>query len=151
MQLRDQYLWYAKHLDQLIEAGGKVANVSESTSFELGALSSQYLTWSNLEAIAHREVEKAEERLKKILIPQSKALLRAKLSKLESKVPSEARLDSDVLNDPSVSEGARQLVDLKFIESLFKNVRLALLEKREALTSINAKECVELKSYSNAK
>jgi hypothetical protein len=147
MKLRERYLWYAKHVDQLIEDGEKVAKFSGAVTQDLGEQSSQILEWLNLESIAQREVDKAEERLKKILIPQAKALLRSQLAQKEGKTPSEARLDSDVLNDQNVAEGARQVIDLKFIASLFANVRNALSDKKSNLTSINSRDCVELKTY----
>ena len=148
MQLRDKFLWYAAHLDNLVEDGQKIVKIDEdSVSSALALQPSMLLEWLNLESIALYEHRKAERSLEEILIPEARSLLRTQLQQ-KGESHSESRLDKEVYLVPIVSQGAREVADLEYIVSLFKNVRLALQAKKDNLNALNAKQCVEIKSSS---
>lgn len=147
MKLRDIYLWYASHLDNLVEDGNKAVLIDENfISQQLANQPSLLLHWQNLEVLSEYEVNKAERSLEEILIPEARALLRTQLQK-RGESHSESRLDKEVYLTPIVAEGSRQVADLKYIAALFKNVRIALQAKKDNLNSISAKQCIELKSH----
>jgi len=148
MNLREQYLWYAQHLDELRADKIGAIEIPENAPIDLllREQSALFLHWADLEAQAEYEADKAKELLDKTLIPAARNLILEQCRKAGEKRPSEARLDTDIYNNKEVVDGSRKVTDLRYIQSLFRNARQAVFERKACLVSINSRECIELRN-----
>ena len=143
-RLRDLYNQYCESPELLETAASDALKVMEGTEQKQMRFQAEaYRHWAQLAAIAGDEASRMKDHVKDVV--WSDCYLRAASSLEESgQKATESRIEAVAKRDPAWARHLTALRDSELRAATFRSIEQGMLQKKEMLQSLNARQCREL-------
>lgn len=146
--LRDLYQHYCQNpeaLDVAADAALKIVEGSVGPAMHYQA--EQYRHWAQLASLAADDAARIKDHLKDVVWSDCYARALASLEEAGQK-PTESKIEATAKRDPSWVRHQAILRDAEYRMMTFKNIEVAMMQRKEMLQSLNSRQCKELSTLS---